>query len=53
MIEKTENEKSNLLLCQHSENYPNCDNLLTQIESIRKVLSKIISTTKNQKIIHQ
>lgn len=35
-----------LLLCQHSENYPNCEFLIQQIESISKVLSKIISSTK-------
>jgi four helix bundle protein len=27
-----------LLLCKHSKNYPDCDNLLTQITSILKVL---------------
>ncbi len=47
---EAEETKYWLLLCQHSENYPNCDTLLIQIESIIKVLSKIISTTKNQKI---
>ena len=35
-----------LLLCNESENYPECKNLLVKIESIQKVLSKIISTTK-------
>ena len=48
---EAEETKYWLLLCQHSQNYPNCDNLLNQIESIIKVLSKIISSTKNyQKI---
>lgn len=50
---EAEETKYWLLLCQHSENYPNCDNLLKQIESIIKVLSKIISTSKNQKLTHQ
>lgn len=39
-----------LQLCQRSKNYPNCDDLLNQIESILKVLSKIISSTKKQYI---
>jgi four helix bundle protein len=47
---EAEETKYWLLLCQHSQNYPNCDNLLIQIESIIKVLSKIISTTKNRKL---
>ena len=50
---EAEETKYWLLLCQHSENYPNCNNLLTQIESIIKVLSKIISSSKNQKLTHQ
>lgn len=45
---EAEETKYWLLLCQHSKNYPNCDNLIIQIESIIKVLSKIISTSKNQ-----
>ena len=44
---EAEETKYWLLLCQHSTNYPNCDNLLLQIESIIKVLSKIISSTKS------
>ena len=47
---EAEETKYWLLLCQHSENYPNCEELLKQIESIIKVLSKIISSTKNQHI---
>ncbi len=43
---EAEETKYWLLLCQHSDNYPNCDSLLLQIESIIKVLSKIISSTK-------
>jgi four helix bundle protein len=35
-----------LLLCQSSENYPNCEQLLVSAESITKVLSKIISSSK-------
>ncbi|MFN0289899.1 four helix bundle protein [Pedobacter helvus] len=39
-----------LLICKHSENYPTIGDLLDKIESIQKVLNKIIATTK-QKII--
>ncbi|MBI4929689.1 MAG: four helix bundle protein [Bacteroidetes bacterium] len=35
-----------LLLCKHSKNYPDCDNLLLQIASILKVLGKIISSSR-------
>lgn len=35
-----------LLLCKNSKNYPGPTELLNTIESIHKVLSKIISTTK-------
>jgi len=36
-----------LTLCRSSKNYPINDNLLEELESINKILSKIISTTKN------
>jgi len=35
-----------LLLCDRSENYPDTKNYLIELESIIKVLSKIISTSK-------
>lgn len=35
-----------LLLCKHSKNYPECESLLLQIQSIIKVLGKIISSAK-------
>src|ERR1700709_2519557 len=35
-----------LLLCENSKNYPNPGPLLNELESINKVLSKIISTSK-------
>jgi four helix bundle protein len=35
-----------LLLSQHSKNYPNTDELLRKIDSINKILTKIISTSK-------
>jgi len=38
-----------LLLCQNSNYYPNCDELLIQINSIIKVLSKIISSARSNK----
>jgi four helix bundle protein len=37
-----------LELCEFSSNYPKPGKLLTDVESILKVLSKIISTTKNK-----
>ncbi len=36
-----------LLLCKNAANYPNPDTLLEQIESIHKILSKIISSSKS------
>jgi four helix bundle protein len=36
-----------LLLCQYAKSYPACKNLLDKLESINKVITKIISTTKN------
>ena len=35
-----------LLICKHSENYPDCAELLEKILSIKKVLSKIIASSK-------
>lgn len=35
-----------LLICKHSENYPDCTDLLEKILSIKKVLSKIIASSK-------
>jgi four helix bundle protein len=48
---EAEETKYWLLICQNSENYPDCENLLILIESIVKVLGRIISTSKNSKII--
>lgn len=39
-----------LNLCKFSENYPNPNELLNEIEVIKKMLSKIISTSKSIKI---
>lgn len=36
-----------LLLCDKSEFYPSSSHLLIKLESIIKIISKIISTTKN------
>lgn len=36
-----------LLLCQFSENYPDTEQLIDELISIKKLLSKIISTSKN------
>ncbi len=37
-----------LLLCKNSEGYPNCDDLLENCNSIIKVLSKIIASSKSK-----
>ena len=37
-----------LLLCEKSENYPLTDELLTKIISIKKLLAKIISSTRKK-----
>ena len=36
-----------LLLCQHSESYPNCENLLEDVLVLKKIMSKIIGSSKN------
>lgn len=36
-----------LLLCKHSKKYPQNDLLLNKLESVSKVITKIISTSKN------
>jgi four helix bundle protein len=36
-----------LLLCRFAKNYPNPDNLLDSLSEIIKVISKILSTAKN------
>lgn len=38
-----------LLLCQKSDNYPECAELLNKLEEIDKIISKIISTSKRKK----
>ena len=35
-----------LLLCQYSDNYPDCTQLLSKIDSISNVIGKIILTSK-------
>jgi four helix bundle protein len=40
-----------LILCEHSRNYPNCENLITDLHSIDKIITKIISTSKQQLIV--
>ena len=37
-----------LLLCKSSENYPDCKQLIIELEEIIKILSKIISTSKKE-----
>ena len=44
---EAEETKYWLMICQSSANYPDCKHLLVQIDSINKVLGKIISSSKN------
>ena len=37
-----------LLLCVHSESYPNCDELMQKLEAINKLLGKILFTAKRK-----
>ena len=37
-----------LLLCHHSENYPNPEKLTEQIDVINKIVSKIIASSKSR-----
>ncbi len=37
-----------LLLCQHSENYPNCEHLLKSLLPLQKLLSSIIRSSKDK-----
>lgn len=49
IAEKEANESEYwLLLCKYSKQYPCEDNLLEKLTSIRKVLSKIIKSTKDK-----
>ena len=42
-----------LLLCKHSKSYPPCDKLFSLLIELQKLLSSIISSTKNnQKLRH-
>ena len=36
-----------LEICQQSKSYPNCEELLAQVLSIKKILSKIIASSKS------
>jgi len=35
-----------LLLCKHSKNYPDSSNLLAKLNSVSKIINKIIATSK-------
>jgi len=41
-----------ILLCQQSQNYPKPDSLIVKIESINKILSKIISSSKKARFVN-
>lgn len=38
-----------LMLCQKSKNYPNCEELSQKAKEINKILSRIITTMKNNR----
>ncbi|MFT3826260.1 MAG: four helix bundle protein [Chitinophagaceae bacterium] len=38
-----------LLLCSYSEEYPPCDELLSKIDALNRLIGKIISSSKQQK----
>jgi four helix bundle protein len=48
---ETEETRYWLILCQHSKNYPDCEQLLNSLHSIDKIITKIISTSKQQLIV--
>ena len=41
-----------LLLCQQAQSYPDCEVLQKEIKEIVKILSKIISSSKNKTLTH-
>lgn len=42
-----------LMLCEYSQNFPECKELVMKLEKIQKVLSKILSTSKrNNQVSH-
>ena len=41
-----------LLLCSYSNNYPECNSLLLKLESVQKVLNKILGTAKKKNPIN-
>lgn len=47
-IKEAEEAEYWLLLCKHSDEYPNSDMLLEKLTSITKILNKIIGTSKQQ-----
>jgi four helix bundle protein len=42
-----------LMLCEYSQNFPECKELVMKLEEIQKVLAKILSTSKrNNQVSH-
>ena len=37
-----------LILCDYSDNYPNCKDLLTKLEELHKIIGKILGTAKRK-----
>lgn len=44
---EVEEAKYWLVLCQSSKNYPDCKHLISKLEEIEKIITKIISTSKS------
>lgn len=42
-----------LMLCKHSENYPSCDELLSELKPLQKIISRIIATAKSKSSANQ
>ncbi|HWC52346.1 MAG TPA: four helix bundle protein [Chitinophagaceae bacterium] len=45
---EVEETKYWLVLCQSSKNYPDCKHLISMLEEIEKIITKIISTSKSK-----
>lgn len=41
-----------LLLCHYASNYPECEELISKLEAIQKILSKILSSSKNRQTMN-
>lgn len=44
-LKEADETEYGLFLCNAAKNYPDCDNLISELESIIKILNKIIATS--------